>query len=165
MDYNADLHNAFLNDKNGVSLERINSELPTQSAGNWGSASGTKGYATPTYQNSQQIQSIAEQTTLFSLPNHRISPDGDGFEDVLQINYLTDKGGYSATLHIYDANGNLIKKLAQNELLSTSGSFKWEGTTLENQKAGIGIYVLWIEYVNVNGEVGRQKEVIVVAGF
>ncbi|MEM1121189.1 MAG: lamin tail domain-containing protein [Bacteroidota bacterium] len=163
-DYTADFHNPLLNDKNGVSLERINPNLPTQDAGNWNSAAQTAGFATPTYQNSQiSTASTKESENIFSLSNKRISPDGDGFEDILQINYVTDKAGYAATVQIFDAAGRLIDRIAQNELLGTSGSFKWEGTTFDGQKASIGIYVLWIEYFNVDGQVGRMKEAITVA--
>lgn len=162
-DYIADYHNALLNDKNGVSLERINPNLPTQDGGNWNSASVDAGYATPTYQNSQSTEITETRSTIFSLSGNRISPDGDGFEDILQINYATESAGYSATIHIFDAGGRLIDKIAQNELLATSGSFKWEGTTTDGQKANIGIYVLWIEYFNLDGEVGQVKEAVVVA--
>lgn len=164
--YSANFHTPLLNDKNGVSLERINPDAPTQDAGNWHSASSAVGYATPTYQNSQftELTTNPANNTIFSLVKNRISPDGDGFEDFLQINYLTDQAGYTATIHIYDANGQLIDKIAQNELLATEGAFKWEGVTSDGQKAPIGIYVLWIEYFNLDGEVKRQKEAIVVAG-
>ncbi len=162
-DYTADYHNALLNDKNGVSLERVNPDLPTQDGGNWNSAGVDAGYATPTYQNSQNTEIRADPTSIFSLSGNRISPDGDGFEDILQINYATENAGYSATIHIFDAAGRLIDRIAQNELLSSSGSFKWEGITADGQKANAGIYVLWIEYLNLNGEVNHMKEAIVVA--
>ena len=162
--YSADFHTPLLNDENGVSLERINPNLPTQDAGNWHSASESVGYATPTYQNSQRIESNTPSATIFSLSNTRLSPDGDGFEDVLQINYVTEQSGYTATIHVYDANGRLLNKIAQNELLATEGTFKWEGITSDGQKAPIGIYVLWIEYFNLGGRVERMKEAIVVAG-
>ena len=163
-DYSDDFHTPLLNDKNGVSLERINPDLPTQDAGNWHSASSSVGFATPTYQNSQRITSNNISSTIFTLPNNRISPDGDGFEDVLPINYNTPQTGYTATIHIYNAKGQLVDKIAQNELLATEGSFKWEGTTTDRQKVPIGIYVLWIEYFNLQGVVERRKEAIVVAG-
>jgi len=165
-DYSTNFHTPLLNDKNGVSLERVNPDAPTQGAGNWHSASSESGYATPTYQNSQftELTANATNTTIFSLTNNRVSPDGDGFEDFLQINYKTDQSGYTATIHIYDANGQLINKIAQNELLATQGIFKWEGVSSDGQKAPIGIYVLWIEYFNLNGSVKQMKEAVVVAG-
>jgi len=163
--YSEDFHSPLLNDKNGISLERINPNLPTQDAGNWHSAATNVGHATPTAQNSQFVTSNASSsTTIFSLSNTRISPDGDGFEDVLLINYVTPQAGYTATIHVYNANGQLIDKIAQNELLATVGTFKWEGTTSDGQKVPIGIYVLWMEYFNLEGEVERRKEAVVVAG-
>ena len=162
--YSEDYHTPLLNDKNGVSLERINPNAPTQDAGNWHSAAANVGYATPTYQNSQRIETNTTSTPIFSLTNTRISPDGDGFEDFLQINYATDQAGYTATIHIYNAKGQLIDKIAQNELLATEGVFKWEGATSDGQKAPIGIYVLWIEYFSLEGQVLQQKEPVVVAG-
>lgn len=164
-DYSNDFQNSLLNDQNGVALERINPNLPTQSAGNWNSAASEAGFATPTYKNSQQLlTSNPNRTTAFSLSGNRISPDGDGFEDILQINYELEGEGYSGSIHLYDAAGRLIKKIIQNELLSTSGSFKWDGTTSDGQKTRVGIYVLWIEYFNEEGIVIQQKEAIVVAG-
>lgn len=162
-DYSADFHNPLLNDNNGVSLERLSPNLPTQDAGNWYSASSSVGAATPTYQNSQQVTISGSSSDIFSLPSNTISPDGDGFEDFLQINYETDQNGYVATIHIFDAAGRLIDKVAQNESLANLGSFKWGGITLDGQPARTGIYVLWIEYVNLNGDVGQIKEAIVVA--
>ena len=82
----------------------------------------------------------------------------------MQINYTTAQAGYTVTIHVYDANGRLIDKIAQNELLATTGTFKWEGVTSDGQKAPIGIYVLWMEYFNLEGRVTMQKEAIVVAG-
>ena len=162
-DYSATFHNPLLNDKNGVSLERISPNLPTQDAGNWNSAATSVGSGTPTYQNSQQIIKKEESENIFSLSSNSVSPDGDGFEDILQINYETNQSGYAVTIHIFDAAGRLIDKIAQNELLANVGSFKWEGVTSDGQKAQTGIYVLWIEYVNLNGTVGQVKEAIVVA--
>jgi hypothetical protein len=163
-DYSSDMHSPLLNDENGVALERINVDLPTQSVGNWHSAAEAVGFGTPGYQNSQAVIISVVEDKIFSLPNKRISPDGDGFEDVLQINYITEKAGYSATIHIYDATGNLIQKIAQNELLGTKGAFKWEGLDANGQPVRIGLYVLWIEYFNIAGEVIREKETIIVAG-
>lgn len=163
-DYSEDFHTPLINDKNGISLERISPNLSTQSAANWHSAAAAIGYASPTAPNSQLLLTVDDGNTVFDIPNKRISPDGDGFEDILLINYKTEEEGFLATLHLFDLSGNLIKKLAQNELLATQGAFKWDGTTASGQKAVIGIYILWIECINSEGKVNRRKEAIVVAG-
>ncbi len=164
LDYTDDFHSSLLNDKEGVSLERVHSDLPTQDAGNWHSAAATVGYATPTFLNSQNFVAGQKQGNIFTLSNKKISPDGDGFEDFLQINYTTEKEGISASIHIYDAAGRLVKKIAQNELLATLGSFKWDGTKDDGQKSRIGIYVLWVEAFSPDGTITRIKEPIIVAG-
>jgi len=166
-DYSEDMHSSLLNDEDGVSLERLRFDLPTQEAANWQSAAATAGYATPTQRNSQAIMPSVEGRTeaqTFSLSPKTISPDGDGFADFLQVNYVVDQAGYTASIHIYDAAGRLLKKLAQNVLLGTKGSFTWDGTMADGHKAPIGIYVVWLEYFSGTGGKGQQKEVVVVAG-
>ena len=165
VDYSADWHTPLLTSQDGVSLERLQSKVSSQEAANWHSAAATSGYATPTAANSQIIPELeAAANSFFTFSDKTISPDGDGFADFLQIDYTLDGVGYSASVHIYDAGGRLVKKLAQNELLSTNGRFKWDGTTADGRKAPIGIYVLWIDYFQVSGERGQVKEAVVVAG-
>ncbi|MEM6317690.1 MAG: lamin tail domain-containing protein [Bacteroidota bacterium] len=162
-DYSDDLHNGLLNDKNGVALERISTELPTQNAGNWQSAALDAGFGTPTAVNSQQATPSSSNSSIFSLSNKRISPDNDGFENFIQVNYRTDQSGYIATIQIFDAQGKLIKNIAQSDLLGTEGSFKWEGLDAEGQRVPKGIYVLWIEYFDLSGTKRQEKKAIVVA--
>ncbi|MEM1121846.1 MAG: lamin tail domain-containing protein, partial [Bacteroidota bacterium] len=162
-DYSDDFQNDLLNDKNGVALERISTELPTQNAGNWQSAALDAGYGTPTTANSQRANSAITSSSIFSLSSPRISPDNDGFEDFIQINYATDQNGYVATIHVFDAQGKLIQKIAQSESLGIEGSFKWEGLNAQGQRVPNGIYVLWIEYFTLNGEKREEKKAVVVA--
>ncbi len=164
-DYTDDLHFSLLSDKGGVSLERLNPEAATQSNGNWHSAASTVGYATPTAKNSQFfVPEEAPESNVLTLAHPTFSPDEDGFEDVLQINYLTDRPGFSLQLNVYDAQGRLIRRLVRGELLNSgSGSFKWDGLDLEGQKARVGIYVIAGELTNPDGEVELFKESCVLA--
>jgi len=93
-----------------------------------------------------------------------ISPDGDGFQDALIIDYQTSNPGFLANIRIYDARGRLIKKLNQQTLIATEGSLKWDGSTDDNEKASIGIYVLVAEFIHPDGRVQTDKETIIVAG-
>jgi lamin tail-like protein len=162
--YTKNFHNKLLDDEEGVSLERISFSGETQDPNNWQSAAATAGFATPTYLNSQYFENGIATDNIFDIPNTTLSPDGDGFEDFLLINYNTSGGGWVANIQIFDANGRLVKRLIQNVTLSAEGTFKWEGDTDNGTKARIGIYVVWIEVFKSDGEVQHLKKTCVLAG-
>ena len=162
--YQSSFHSSFLAREDGVSLERISFTAPTNDRGNWHSASSTVGFATPGYENSQFVARPSVLDDMISIPNPRVSPDGDGFEDVLLIQYETEKPGYMLNLRIFDARGRLVNYLLRNQLLSNAGTYKWDGFTDEFTKARVGIYVLWFELFDASGKVEERKETVVVAG-
>ncbi len=161
--YDQSYQYSLLNDKNGVSLERINPEAPTQSPDNWHSAAEQVGFATPTYQNSQFLLSNSGDGDVVWLENDRISPDEDGFEDFLLINYMLPEAGYTANVDLFDAKGRLVKDLVENSLLANEGTFKWDGITNEGTDARPGIYILLVNLLNTNGETIEYKKAFVVA--
>ena len=163
-DYQESFHFPLLDDEEGVSLERISPLSPTQGQSNWQSAAKLAGYATPGYQNSQSLPIESSADEIFSLSPTTFSPDQDGVDDFLTIQFNTDQTGYAATIKIFDAQGRLIKDLVQNEQLPTSGSFKWDGTTSDGIKARIGIYIIWIELFNLDGSINQIKKTCVLAG-
>jgi hypothetical protein len=162
-DYVDDLHYALLNSEEGVSLERLSPNTPTNDNGNWHSAASTVGFGTPTYKNSQFIPISSQLDEMINLVNTTFSPNEDGFEDVLLIQYQTDEPGYSLNLYIFDSNGRPVRRLVNNEILASSGSFQWDGTTDDLEKARIGIYVLWFELFLPDGRVEKDKKVCVLA--
>ncbi|PCH97826.1 MAG: hypothetical protein COB85_02425, partial [Bacteroidetes bacterium] len=91
------------------------------------------------------------------------SPDNDGEKDVVNISYKFDDPGFVGTITIYDAKGRLIKSLLQNELLGTSGTYSWDGVTEENERARIGIYIIYFEVFGLNGEIKQFKKTCVLA--
>lgn len=166
-DYDASYHFSLLTDKNGVSLERLQPDAPTNNAGNWHSASSSIGYATPGLENSQFFESSNNSELLdemIRIEENILSPDGDGFQDILSIQYETDAPGYLLNAQIFDLQGRTIKNLVRNELLGNRGLYKWDGTTSEGTKARIGIYIIWFELSNGQGKVAQLKKPIVVAG-
>ena len=163
-DYREDQHFALLDDEKGVSLERLNPFSITQEDGNWHSAASTVGFATPGLENSQFIQDNNIIDEILFIPEKTISPDGDGFQDLLIIQYETDQPGYLLNAKIFDLQGREISYFIQNELLSNKGTFSWEGTSDGQEKARLGIYVLWFELFDLNGQVTTKKMPIIVAG-
>lgn len=162
MEYKDDYHFALLVDDDGVSLERIGSEGESLDESNWHSASESVGFATPGYKNSQDFTHPKSSGTVSTEPNI-ISPDNDGFQDILSINYQFNAPGFVANVSILDRNGRLIRKLVNNELLGSDGSFFWDGITDDNNKARVGIYVVLFEAFNLDGNKEVLKEVITVA--
>ncbi len=162
MEYKDDYHFALLVDDDGVSLERISSEGESLDESNWHSASESVGFATPGYKNSQDFTHPKSSGTVSTEPNI-ISPDNDGFQDILSINYQFNAPGFVANVSILDRNGRLIRKLVNNELLGSDGSFFWDGITDDNNKARVGIYVVLFEAFNLDGNKEVLKEVITVA--
>jgi hypothetical protein len=161
--YTSELHNALLDDENGVSLERINPNEPTQVASNWQSAAAVVGFATPTYLNSQFLEGTATSNSNFAVAVPTISPDGDGFQDFLTIDYQLEEAGFLANVSVFDAAGQLVKTLASSEVLALNGQLKWDGDLEDGTKAQMGIYILFVEYFSPNAKVQSFQTPIVVA--
>jgi len=156
-------HFDLLDETDGVSLERIDPNGIASSEFNWHSAAESYGFGTPGRINSQFLPALSNGK--INLTSEVISPDSDGFEDVLQINYEMSEPGLLGKITIYDDRGRLIRTLFSNELLATSGFFTWDGTTDEQAKASIGVYVLIFEAFSTNGGVFfANKLAVTVAG-
>jgi len=163
LDYDEQMHHDLLNNPEGISLERVNPERPSSERANWQSASATAGFATPTQKNSQFSDEDKNAMTLFVKPEV-FSPDHDGRDDHLQIHYRFGKPGYVATVKIFDAVGRMVRHLINNQTVGTSGHFLWDGLDDNNRKARIGIYIVYVEIHNLQGNVRSKKLSCVVAG-
>jgi hypothetical protein len=158
-EYTNDFHSVFLRDKEGISLERISTEQPN-SAENWKSASANEGYATPGYANSNSRSDIVTGEVV-------VSPEAFepiiGQPDFTQIQYNFKQGGFVANVKIVDTQGRLIKNIANNTTLGTTGFFRWDGDTEDGTKARTGYYVVWLEVFNANGNVETFRKRVVIA--
>ncbi|MDQ7949241.1 MAG: lamin tail domain-containing protein [Pedobacter sp.] len=159
--YTDQLHHALLRNVDGVSLERIDLEKPADAPGNFLSAALVLGGATPTYRNSQMEQPLVNNTV--SLANKVFSPDGDGFEDELKIDYKFANSGNLATVNIYTEKGILVRRLKQNTSIATEGSFFWDGKNDAGQSSGVGIYIIRFETFALNGKAESYKKIGVLA--
>lgn len=160
--YREDMHLALLRNADGVSLERVSFARPTDEPGNFKSAAASVGFATPTYRNSQEEDSqlLANRVTLGS---KTFSPDGDGFEDQLQIDYRFVNNGQLASVNIYSDKGILVRKLQRNTSIATSGSFAWDGTDDNGQRSKVGIYVVQFDTFALNGKREHFRQACVLA--
>ena len=153
--YNEDWHLSVIDNLDGVSLERIDPNGDSNDGFNWHSAAQDIGFGTPGLKNSQYIAALYSGD--FSFTNSTFSPDNDGFEDVLQINYELQKEGLLGHVEIYDDKGRAIKTLFHNMLLGSSGTFTWDGVKNNDQKGSIGVYVMVFEAFSTDGSVFFTK--------
>ncbi len=163
--YSDDMHFALISDDEGVSLERIDYDMPTQDTSNWHSAAESAGFATPGLINSQ-YKKMSDMTTIgeVSLTPQVFSPDNDGYNDQLYINYDFDEGGYVADVLIFDKNGILVRHLVTDELIGSSGYWLWDGLDKNNVKVRIGMYGIVIKIFDLDGNVHIFRKTAVVAG-
>lgn len=160
--YTDRMHLKLIKNPEGVSLERVHFNIAANESGNFISAAGTVGYATPGYRNSQSLDEIGEDEAVF-LTSKTFSPDNDGFEDLLQINYNFAHPGIIANVSIYSDKGILVHRLAKNLTLSTQGILSWDGIAEYNNHPPIGIYMLNFEVFDLSGRVKKYRKNFVLA--
>ncbi len=162
--YHEEMHYELLTDKKGVALERLNYHRPTQEPSNWHSAAQNAGFGTPGYKNSQFTNDPDSTEDMFEVYPRIFSPNNDGVDDVLNIAWEFESPGYTANIQIYDSRGRLVRKLTRSKLLPVKGVTTWDGTTDDNLKANIGIYVIFIELFDPQGNINTYKKTAVLAG-
>jgi hypothetical protein len=160
--YRADYHFPLLADREGVALERIDPARPANDRSNWHSAGTDAGYATPTARNSQ----YAVGDTLLGwvgVSPATLSPDMDGFEDVLSVRYRFPNEGWTASVIIADAAGRPQRHLARNALCGTEGGFQWDGLDDGRNRLRTGIYYLVFEALDIRGRRRIWRKTVALA--
>jgi len=162
--YSNKWHHILVRNPKGVALERINSQLPTQSAETWHSAGSEVIYGTPGYRNSQYRDVSSEELTdkFVWVEPESFTPDNDGVDDVCLIHYKTENSGFVANAIILNAVGVKVYQLASNILLSGEGFLSWDGRTSVGKNANVGIYVLYFEMFNAETGVRKKKKLPIV---
>ncbi|MCA5004219.1 lamin tail domain-containing protein [Sphingobacterium bovistauri] len=153
--YTAEMHSKHLIDSKGISLERTSFDNL-----NWHSASTLIGGATPGYQNSTQQLSISQNKTY--LNSKTFSPNNDGYEDELTINYELINPNYIIAVEIYNDKGQLVKKLAHQNLSGTNGSVTWDGVHDNGSPCPRGHYICFTQIFNHEGKTQKFKQPFVL---
>ncbi|MCU4177773.1 lamin tail domain-containing protein [Carboxylicivirga sp. N1Y90] len=162
MAYEDKMHFDLIKDSEGVSLERLSLSQSSMDMQNWHSAASDIGYATPSYNNSQAIEDKTP-TSIFEFDSDVFSPNGDGIDDQLVLRYKSQETGGSVTIRIYDASGNEIRYLINNQLMASEGFYVWDGLGENGQQLMPGIYVIWIQCHYPSGNTTKEKMVCVIA--
>ncbi|PXY00959.1 hypothetical protein DF185_13780 [Marinifilum breve] len=162
-EYYEEMHFELLATKEGVALERVNPDEETNLNSNWQSAAQNIGFGTPGMKNSvySDIQETVEEVSLSS---KIFSPDNDGIDDRLYINFNLEDDGFVANIRIYNSLGKEIRKLASNLYLGTDDKVYWDGLNSKRERLPIGIYLVYIEMFNPDGRMKTYKKTCVIGG-
>ncbi len=90
------------------------------------------------------------------------TPDGDGYNDELQIDYRLPQPGGELTISIYDSRGIKICDLCKKMPIdSDKGTLFWNGKTVKGN-APTGMYIVYLEYHYLNN-ITKAKKTAVLA--
>jgi len=164
VDYHPDWHNPNLISTVGIALERISSDLETNNSSNWGSSTATAGGTPGKVNTLHQQPGTTPEVSGITLEPNPFSPDDDGFEDNLFINYTLDEPDYLLRVRVFDRYGRRVRTLADGLNAGLSGSIIWDGRTDMGQRNRIGIYIVYVEaYNSSNGKRRTFRETAVLA--
>jgi hypothetical protein len=161
--YSEKMHHRLLHNFKGISLERVNPEVSANDRHNWQSAAADAGFATPGYENSQFSPDSPGKARIAVSPE-AISPNGDGYNDILEIRYETPSPGWVANSRVFDLSGNLRANLLRNELIATSGKIFWDGRDENGRMLPSGPYVMMIEMFDLDGHIERFRRAFFLVG-
>jgi hypothetical protein len=159
--YSSDMHSPLIKNPEGVSLERISFSESAQVTDNWKSGVAASNFATPGYINANAQQQHSGQEEIRVEPE--IFEPLVGQPNFASIHYNFDRSGLVANAKILDAQGRVIRKMINNEVLPSAGFFTWNGDQDDGSKARIGYYTLWMEVFDTSGFVKTFRKRIVIA--
>jgi gliding motility-associated-like protein len=160
--YNERMHYLLLTSVSGVSLERISFDRETQNENNWKSAAEGYGFATPGYQNSQFSNYETSEDVLKIVPEI-FSPNQTGNFDYVEIHCSFEESENRVSITIFDRYGNLIKMIANNQICALNEVFLWDGVSERNYRVPPDLYIVKMDYWNLNTKRKTIKKTVGVA--
>jgi hypothetical protein len=162
--YDETWHNPNIIDTRGVALERISPGGPSDNESNWSSSVNSKG-GTPNEQNSIYQQNTQQSNNVgLSFTPNPFSPDNDGYEDNLFINYNLNHPDYLIDVQIFDRYGRPVRELADGKQAGLNGQLIWDGRKDDGSRNRIGIYIVVFEaYDSASGKDKSFKKTVVLA--
>lgn len=159
--YSEKWHFPLIKNVQGVSLERVDYHAASVQS-NFHSAATSAGYGTPGYKNSQ-FQVTEDLLADITVMPKIFSPDNDGIDDFVTINYSFPSAGYVANITVFDASGRPVRYLQKNSLSGIKGSYRWDGLDDKSRKLPQGIYIIYAEIFNSEGKKKTFKNTVVLA--
>jgi len=159
--YTEKMHFALITNPEGVALEKIRPSAPTLLASNWISANSASHYGTPGFQNSQYRDVAVIGVKGFYTKQAWMTPNNDGRDDRVSILYELPEA-CAGNLTVFDLQGRLIRKLANNEVFASEGTYLWDGIRDDGCLAPFGRYILVAEAFSPTGQVIRNRLVLTI---
>jgi hypothetical protein len=159
--YSSSMHHPMISGSEGISLEKVRTGLDSCDPTAWHSASESSGWASPGKPNSVSVPD-PQGSDRISFSSDRISPDNDGYEDVLVIDFRLEGRGSVITVSVFDEWGRLINRLCENFLAGMEASVVWDGKTGTGEVAVPGIYVIHILLFDEKGKTSISKKAFAV---
>jgi len=160
--YSYKMHSEFISVTEGISLERIRPDQPTNDQTNWCSASSFAGYSTPGYENSQGFSTVQAEEKV-SITPEVFTPDGDGTDDLAVLSVDPGGSGFTGNIRIFDIRGIVVKTLASHVMFGTETILTWDGMRNDQTPADIGMYLIYIELFNKEGIIKKFRKVVTLA--
>jgi hypothetical protein len=156
--YSDGMHNPLLTIHEGISLEKTGPEKKSLEIRNWHSASEAYGWGTPGAPNSilTEMPSNSDKVVFSST---KITPDNDGFEDMLEIRMNLSGTGNVISVSVFDEAGNWVKRLASNLFAGADMTLTWDGTADDGSVVETGIYIILISVYDDSGKTEKWKRV------
>lgn len=156
VDYSAAWHLALMSDKEGVALEKIHPDMPSNAADSWVSASYLSGYGSPGLCNSQYRAIETKETEPLSLEQSWLTPNGDGDSDALCLGLALEKPA-QVSLTVYDLRGRTVRHWLRNRWLGPHDQCCWDGTDDQGRLLPQGRYILLASLCRPDGWVHQVK--------
>jgi hypothetical protein len=147
--YDEKMHYPLLTSVSGVALERVSFERETQNENNWKSAAESVGFATPGYQNSHFSDNQTFKDVLKVIPEV-FSPNQNSHSDYVEFHCCFEESENRVSLTIFDRQGNLVKTIANNKVCAQNEVFLWDGVSEKNYRIPPDLYIVKMEYWNLN---------------
>lgn len=158
--YSPEMHSEFIEDFDGISLERISAKPILPLFENWTSAAKSAGYATPGERNSNSRRDLSPNADV------RVSPESFAPREgqFTQIWYSFHKANLMANITIFDAQGRSVKTLSKGELLGSSGFVRWDGDSEDGSPIRTGAYMIVFEVFDSGGVVSTIRKQVAIGG-
>jgi hypothetical protein len=142
--YFEDMHHPMLDDRKGVSLERISFDVTTSSIENWKSSSFSGHFSTPGYRNSQTDTNLSQANIFYAEPLI-FFPRSKGEPDKTYLKFSLSETGSMITVNVLDSGGRVVKNLLKNGLSGSNGAVSWDGTDNSGYILPTGYYLFHVE--------------------